>query len=149
KRWVDGVGTRDKPRTAFFQKDLDQSTPQWVKRGLMRHKDHANEYPLANDAATLAWFAQIAALELHVPQWQFGKNGQSKRPDRLCLDMDPGRVAGLVEFADVALLARTVLDGMGLRPVPVTSGSSGIHVYAALDGKRSASAVENIAYELA
>ena len=149
KRWVNGVGTHAHPGMMFFQKDLDESTPNWVKRREIEHKDHANEYPLVNDLATLTWLAQIAALEIHVPQWRFGRNGAQLRPDRLVLDLDPGPGAGLLECAEVARIVRGILKGMGLDPMPVTSGSKGIHLYAPLDGTQSAVEVSAMAHELA
>jgi len=149
KRWVHGVGTADEPAQMFFQKNLDDSTPSWVKRRSIEHKDHTNEYPLVNDLATLTWLAQIAALEIHVPQWRFGRTGTRKNPDRLVLDLDPGPGAGLAECAEVARFAREILTGMGLDPMPVTSGSKGIHLYAALDGKQSSDQVAEVAHELA
>lgn len=149
KRWVHGVGTTDAPGDMFFQKNLDDSTPAWVKRRSIEHSDHSNEYPLVNDRATLAWLAQIAALEIHVPQWQFGRTGVRKNPDRLVLDLDPGPGAGLLECAEVARWARDILQEMGLEPMPVTSGSKGIHLYAALDGKYDSDAVSSVAHELA
>jgi bifunctional non-homologous end joining protein LigD len=149
KRWVNGVGTEKKPGMMFFQKNLDESTPNWVKRRTIEHKDHANEYPLVNDLATLTWLAQIAALEIHVPQWQFGRTGVVRNPDRLVLDLDPGPDMELADCAEVARLARKILQGMGLDPLPVTSGSKGIHLYAALDGKQTSDQVAQVAHELA
>jgi bifunctional non-homologous end joining protein LigD len=149
KRWVDGVGTQTKPGSVFFQKNLDDSTPSWVKRRTIQHRDHSNEYPLVNDLATLTWLGQIAALEIHVPQWKFGRTGQAKNPDRLVLDLDPGPGAGLAECAEVARFAREILIGMGLDPMPVTSGSKGIHLYAALDGRQTTDEVSRVAHELA
>jgi bifunctional non-homologous end joining protein LigD len=149
KRWVHGVGTADEPGQVFFQKNLDDSTPSWVKRRAIAHKEHTNDYPLVNDLATLTWLAQIAALEIHVPQWQFGRTGTQKNPDRLVLDLDPGPGVGLPECAEVARLAREILVGMGLDPLPVTSGSKGIHLYAALDGKQTSDEVATVAHELA
>jgi bifunctional non-homologous end joining protein LigD len=149
KRWVNGVGTEAAPGEMFFQKNLDDSTPAWVKRRTIEHKDHSNEYPLVNDLATLTWLAQIAALEIHVPQWQFGRTGTEHNPDRLVLDLDPGPGIGLAECAEVARIARQILQGMGLDPMPVTSGSKGIHLYAALDGKQTSDQVASVAHELA
>lgn len=144
KRWPNGV-----EGPVFFQKNLDAGTPTWVRRRTIQHKDHANEYPLVNDLATLTWLGQVAALEIHVPQWQFGRTGVQKNPDRLVLDLDPGEGAGLPECAEVARLARDVLRGMGLDPLPVTSGSKGIHLYAALDGHQTTDEVSAVAHELA
>jgi len=144
KRWPNGV-----EGPVFFQKNLDAGTPTWVRRRTIQHKDHTNEYPLVNDLATLTWLGQVAALEIHVPQWQFGRTGVRKNPDRLVLDLDPGEGAGLAECAEVARLARDVLLGMGLDPLPVTSGSKGIHLYAALDGRQTTDEVSAVAHELA
>jgi bifunctional non-homologous end joining protein LigD len=149
KRWVDGVGTDEHPGKMFFQKDLDAHTPEWVLRRAIQHRDHANDYPLANDVATLTWLGQIAALELHVPQWRFGRTGDVRRPDRLVLDLDPGPGAGLPECVEVAKAARAILRDMGLEPYPVTSGSKGIHLYAALDGSHDADRISEVAHELA
>ncbi|MBD7982259.1 ATP-dependent DNA ligase [Oerskovia merdavium] len=144
KRWPNGV-----EGPVFFQKNLDAGTPTWVRRRTIQHKHSTNAYPLVNDLATLTWLGQIAALEIHVPQWQFGRTGVQKNPDRLVLDLDPGEGAGLPECAEVARLAREVLRGMGLNPLPVTSGSKGIHLYAALDGHQTTDEVSAVAHELA
>ncbi|PPF47299.1 ATP-dependent DNA ligase [Pseudoclavibacter sp. AY1F1] len=149
KRWVDGVGTTEHPGTFFFQKNLEASAPDWVPREGLEHRDHRNEYPLVQDVATLTWLAQVAALELHVPQWRFGPDGVPRNPDRLVLDLDPGDGIGLAECAEVARIARGILRGMGLDPLPVTSGSKGIHLYAALDGTHTSDQVSQVAHELA
>ncbi|MCX7523113.1 ATP-dependent DNA ligase [Microbacterium sp. STN6] len=149
KRWVNGVGTPEKPGEVFFQKNLDDSAPSWVKRRSLEHKSRTNEYPLLNDRATLTWLAQIAALELHVPQWRFGPHGKRRNPDRLVLDLDPGEGATLADCAEVARLARGILKDMGLDPMPVTSGSKGIHLYSALDGSQTSDAISAVAHELA
>ncbi|WP_427135735.1 ATP-dependent DNA ligase [Pseudarthrobacter sp. S9] len=149
KRWVHGVGTPEAPGQVFFQKNLDESAPGWVPRASIKHKEHTNQYPLVNDPATLAWLAQIAALEIHVPQWRVDSHGNAMPPDRMVLDLDPGEGAGLAECVEVAKLARTILQDVGLDPVPVTSGSKGIHLYAALDGTRSSEQISDFAHELA
>ena len=155
KRWVDGVGTTDAPAESFFTKQLEQGAPDWVRRMPIEHSDGPKEYPLADDTATLVWFAQIAALELHVPQWRFTHSGGRGRPDRLVLDLDPGPGVGLAECAEVARIARGILSGMGLEPMPVTSGSKGIHLYARLPtsddgtGLQSSDEVSAVAKELA
>ncbi|PYI66422.1 ATP-dependent DNA ligase [Arthrobacter livingstonensis] len=149
KRWVNGVGTPEKPGQMFFQKNLDDATPDWVPRATQVHKDHNNDYPLLNDLATLTWLAQIATLEIHVPQWRFDHKGHPQNPDRLVLDLDPGDGAGLHECVEVALLSRPLLTDMGLDAVPVTSGSKGLHLYAALDGTASSQEISDVAHELA
>jgi bifunctional non-homologous end joining protein LigD len=149
KRWVHGVGTADEPGQMFFQKNLDHSTPGWVPRVAITHKTSTNYYPLVNDPATLTWLAQIASLEIHVPQWRVDSHGNALPPDRIVLDLDPGEGAGLPECAEVARLARAILKDVGLDPVPVTSGSKGIHLYAALEGTQTSDQISDFAHELA
>lgn len=149
KRWVHGVGTAQEPQEAFFQKNLEDSAPHWVQRRSVEHRSGTTVYPLVNDVATLVWLAQGAALEIHVPQWQFGRDGVPKNPDRLVLDLDPGEGVGLAECAEVAQLIRPILAGVGLETFPVTSGSKGIHLYAALSGEWSSDQVSAFAHELA
>ena len=149
KRWVHGVGTAAEPGQVFFQKNLGDGTPDWVERRELPHSSRTTVYPLVNDLPTLTWLAQIGTLEVHVPQWRFDATGQPATPDRLVLDLDPGEGVGLAECAQVARWARALLQDMGLDPVPVTSGSKGIHLYAALEGSHSSDQVSEVAHELA
>ncbi|WIB26793.1 ATP-dependent DNA ligase [Curtobacterium sp. MCSS17_015] len=144
KRWANGVDGK-----VFFEKNLPDSAPDWIRHHTIAHEHHDVEYPVVDEMPTLVWTAQQAALELHVPQWRFGPRGAHQNPDRIVLDLDPGEGVGLPECVEVALVARTVLQGMGLEPYPVTSGSKGIHLYAALDGSATAQQVSDVAHELA
>lgn len=149
KRWPDGVGTDADPQKPFFRKDLEQSAPAWVPRMQLEHRDHTNTYPLVNEPAVLAWLGQVAALEVHVPQWRFAPDGSVRNPDRMVLDLDPGPGMGLADCAALARLCREILTDMGLDTVPVTSGSKGIHLYAGLDGSYTSDQVSRVAHELA
>ena len=149
KRWVDGVGTADKPGEVFFEKNLPDSAPSWIRRVAVEHSKDTKEYPVFANAAALAWAGQVAALELHVPQWRVNRRGTPQNPDRLVLDLDPGPGAGLQECAEVAKAARQMLEDIGLEATPVTSGSKGIHLYAGLDGSQDAAYVNAFAKELA
>ncbi|HEX8767078.1 MAG TPA: non-homologous end-joining DNA ligase, partial [Jatrophihabitans sp.] len=149
KRWPDGVGGPSSKNTVFFNKDLTAGTPDWVVRHKIAHRDHDNYYPVVNDLATLTWLAQLAALEIHVPQWRFGSNGRPRNPDRLVLDLDPGPGVSLTDCAEIARLARDILRDIGQDPVPVTSGSKGVHLYAPLDGSQSPEQATALARELA
>ena len=150
KRWPNGVGTPTDPGDSFFQKGLDaRSTPDWVSTAVLQHDDGPKTYPLINDAATLVWLAQLASLEVHVPQWAFGGSGEVRGPDRLVLDLDPGAGASMDQCVELAHLIREVLDGAGMACIPVTSGSKGIHLYAPLDGSLSSDAVSDFAHQLA
>ncbi|WP_420122335.1 ATP-dependent DNA ligase [Nakamurella sp.] len=159
KRWPDGVSTQP-----FFHKDLPKGTPTWVPRRTILHSDGPKNYPIVDSPATLVWLGQIAALELHVPQWTFpdvdpdtapddpaaqlSEAGfDTVRPNRLVFDLDPGPG---VELADCAVVARAVRERMaGVALVPVTSGSKGIHLYSWLDGTLTSDDASAYAREIA
>ena len=149
KRWVEGVGTAAAPEDSFFTKQLEPGAPDWIPRQDIQHSDGPKAYPLVEDVPTFVWLAQVAAIELHVPQWRFTPEGLPGRPDRLVLDLDPGPGADLAQCAEVARIARTLLTGMGLDPLPVTSGSKGIHLYASLPGEQTSAEVSAVVKQLA
>ena len=149
KRWVDGVGTAESPGKVFFRKDLEDHAPDWIPRADIQHSDGVSTYPLVDEPAVLVWLAQLAALEVHTPQWRFDADLEPAHPDRMVLDLDPGERAGLAECARVAGWCREILTDMGLESFPVTSGSKGIHLYAPLDGSASSEEVDQVAHELA
>ncbi len=133
RRWPDGVA-----EASFFEKNLPAGTPDWVSRASLPHTERDITYPLVPDdaataVATLAWFAQSGALELHVPQWRI-VDGEPAPPDRLVVDLDPGPGVGLDACAEVALAVRERMATEGLALVAVTSGSKGMQLYAPLAG---------------
>ncbi|UVI35297.1 ATP-dependent DNA ligase [Brevibacterium spongiae] len=157
KRWVDGVGTPDDPGDVFFEKNLPESAPSWIRSRAIRHSTGTKRYPLVNDLATLTYLTQMAALEIHVPQWTVRAgakdpgtiDSETRFPDRMVFDLDPGPGRGLADCIEVAQLVRELLEGMGLDAYPVTSGSKGVHLYAPLDGSVSSQQVSDVAHELA
>jgi bifunctional non-homologous end joining protein LigD len=149
KRWPDGVDAEP-----FFEKNLPAGAPDWVARVTLPHTERDITYPVLPDlpdapeqaVATLVWLAQGGALELHVPQWQV-LDGTPATPDRIVIDLDPGPGAGLDECAEVALAVRDRLARDGLRARPVTSGSKGMQLYAALEGTPLAGARDELTAE--
>jgi DNA primase len=91
----------------------------------------------------LIWAANLAALELHVPQWTVGPGPGRRPPDRIVFDLDPGPGTTIVECARVAERLHDVLVEDGLTPVAKKSGSKGIQVHA---GVRVRSAERTSAY---
>ncbi len=151
KRWPDGV---EASAGAFFEKNAPRGTPSWVRTveldspGSTRDRERLT-YPVVDSLATLVWLANLAALELHVPQWRVGPRGGTREPDRLVVDLDPGSPAGLAECAEVAVLVRDRLAEDGLVTVPVTSGSKGLQLYAPLSGKQPSSVARHHVHEVA
>ena len=111
----------------------------------IRHRCGPKFYPVFDTPAALVWLGQVAALELHVPQWRIPPPAgpqpaavsttpsTPRLPDRVVFDLDPGPGAGLAECVQVALALRERLGALGTRTVPVTSGSKGLHLYVPMD----------------
>jgi bifunctional non-homologous end joining protein LigD len=149
KRWMDGVGTAEKPGKVFFHKDIDNDAPDWIHTHTIEHDDHTNAYPLIDSPAVLAFYVQHNALEFHVPQWRFGPRGARRNPDRIVFDLDPGEGATAEQLVELAVLLRDRLRHDGIETVPVPSGSKGIHLYGALDGKRDSDTITEYGHGLA
>lgn len=150
-RWPHGV-----QGPSFYEKNAPAGTPSWVRTATVsttgsRTDGVAGElrFPIVDDLATLTWLANLAALELHVHQWTVDADGRTRNPNRLVIDLDPGEGAGLHECARVALLVRDALAERGLAGHPVTSGSKGLHLYAALPGELDSGEVSELARLLA
>ncbi len=133
QRFPDGTDSK-----GFFAKNAPRGTPDWVRTvelpapGSSMDRETL-DYVVVDDLPTLVWAANLAALELHVPQWSVGPRGGVREPDRLVLDLDPGAPATAVECAEVALLLRDLVTADGLTPVVKSSGSKGLQVYAAVE----------------
>ncbi|WP_424183714.1 non-homologous end-joining DNA ligase [Actinokineospora sp. G85] len=130
RRFPDGV---DKP--GFFDKNASRHAPDWIKTATVRTPGSTTgaeslDFALLDDLPSLVWAANLAGLELHVPQWLVGPRGGRGTPDRLVFDLDPGAPATAVECCPVALALRDALTEDGLTPVVKTSGSKGMQVYA-------------------
>jgi bifunctional non-homologous end joining protein LigD len=103
------------------------------------------EYVVCDDLPTLVWLANLAALELHTPQWRVDSDG----PDRLIVDLDPGAPAGIRECCQVALLMRERLAADGIDAYPKTSGKKGMQLASPISGEQSADEVSAYAKRVA
>jgi bifunctional non-homologous end joining protein LigD len=132
-RWPDGVDGQ-----TFFEKNSARHAPEWVRRVRIPSPGSSTgretlDMVVLETVADLAWAANLAALELHVPQWQVDGDGQPALPDLLVLDLDPGPETGLAECCAVAERLGARLEADGLDPVVKTSGSKGLQVYAPIE----------------
>ncbi len=150
-RWPHGTSG-----PSFFEKNLPSGAPSWLHFVTMptsgtrtQSGNDTIRYPVVRDTADLTYLVNLASLELHVPQWRFDSESRPGSPDRLVIDLDPGSPAGLHECAQVALLVRDRLEGIGLATAPVTSGSKGMQVYAAVPGEQDSDTISEIARGIA
>lgn len=120
---------------SFFEKDVSRHAPNWLRTVRLDAPNSTKEgtdtidYPLIDGLPALIWAANLAALELHVPQWTVGPRGGRRLPDLVVFDLDPGAPATVVECCRVAELINEVLTEDGLTGYPKTSGSKGLQVY--------------------
>jgi bifunctional non-homologous end joining protein LigD len=121
-RHPDGVGGPH-----FFEKNCPGHRPAWVPTVAFGGGRSGREvrYCLCEERATLVWLANLAALELHA---LLARAPDLDRPTAVVFDLDPGPPAGLVECCRVALRLRELLEALGLRAFPKTSGGKGLHV---------------------
>lgn len=134
-RWPDGV-----EKASFFEKDVSRHAPSWIRTervGTPGGRSESADFPLIESAEGLAWAANLAALELHVPQWKVGPRGGGgadhqvgrQTPDLVVFDLDPGEGTTVVECCRVAELIVDVLAEDGLVAYPRTSGGKGLQLY--------------------
>jgi bifunctional non-homologous end joining protein LigD len=126
-RFPDGVKGE-----SFYEKNAPKHAPDWVTTFEVprrHHEGHIN-YILINNAETLAWCANLGAIELHPFLHRVPEIDQ---PTHVAFDLDPGEGADIFTCIEVALLLKDVFDGLGLESFPKVSGSKGIQIYVPLN----------------
>jgi bifunctional non-homologous end joining protein LigD len=133
----------------FFEKNAPGGTPNWVRLETLPVPGSSKEretldFVIADDLPTLVWLANLAALELHTPQWRIGED-----PDLMVVDLDPGAPAGLTECCEVAVMLRERLAQDGLDAYPKTSGKKGMQLSCPIAGTSPADDVSGYAKRIA
>ena len=110
----------------YFQKNTPSHAPSWIKTVTIpapsANRDVA--YTVCNDADTLAWLGNQAALELHPAPVRRDK---LDRPDLFVVDIDPPDDA-FEAAVEAAYLMLEILDDLGLETLVKTTGGKGLHV---------------------
>lgn len=119
----------------FYEKRCPPWRPKWLQTTRVAHVAAGTfDYCLLNDLPSLLWAANAGDLELHTG---LARAGEPDRPTAMVFDLDPGPPATIVQCCQVALELRALLEPLGLRLFPKTSGSKGLQLYAPLDGSAS------------
>ncbi len=130
RRYPDGVTAEP-----FYDKDASRHAPGWLRvvrlptPGSTKAHDDIG-YAVIDGLPALVWAANLAGLELHVPQWTVDARGAPRPPDLVVFDLDPGPSTTVVECARVAEAIRDAVAEDGLDSFAKTSGSKGLQVYA-------------------
>ena len=121
KRFVDGAEGE-----AFYQKRAPSARPAWLRTVTLAFPSgRTAEEVVVDDAAGLAWIANLGCIELHPHPV---RTGALERPDELRVDLDPGPGVVWADVRRVALEVKALLAEVGLIGWPKTSGSRGMHV---------------------
>ncbi|MBO4159963.1 non-homologous end-joining DNA ligase [Micromonospora antibiotica] len=134
---------------SFFEKNAPAATPTWVRTETLPVPGSSKgretiDYVVADDLPTLVWLANLAALELHTPQWRIGTH-----PDLMVVDLDPGPPAGLSQCCRVAVLLRDRLALDGVTAYPKTSGKKGMQLCCPISATQDADVVSDYAKRIA
>ena len=121
KRYVNGAEGE-----AFYQKRAPAQRPEWLRTiTLAFPSGRTAEEIVVDDAAGLAWIVNLGCIELHPHPV---RSADLDHPDELRVDLDPGPGVSWADVRSVALEVKSMLDEMGLRGWPKTSGSRGMHI---------------------
>jgi bifunctional non-homologous end joining protein LigD len=121
KRFVDGAEGE-----AFYQKRAPEQRPAWLRTVVLSFPSgRTAEEVVVDDAAGLIWMVNLGCIELHPHPV---RSGDLDHPDELRIDLDPGPGVAWPDVRTVALEVKALLDDLGLRGWPKTSGSRGMHI---------------------
>ena len=121
KRFVDGA-----EREPFYQKRAPENRPEWLRTVMLSFPSgRTAEEVVVDDAAGLAWIVNLGCIELHP---HAVRTNDLDHPDELRIDLDPIPGVKWDAVRRVAMEVKSLLEEMGLRGWPKTSGSRGIHI---------------------
>jgi len=141
KRFVNGA--EGEP---FYQKRAPTERPDWLRTVTLSFPSgRTAEEVVVDDAAGLAWIVNLGCMELHP---HAVRADDLDHPDELRIDLDPGPGVMWPDVRLVALEVNALLEEVGLRGWPKTSGSRGIHINVRIQQKLSFTEVRRAALAL-
>ena len=142
KRFVDGA--EGEP---FYQKRAPENHPAWLRTVTLAFPSgRTAKEVVVDDAAGLAWIVNLGCIELHPHPV---RAGDLEHPDELRVDLDPGPGVAWADVRRVAMEVKALLEELGLRGWPKTSGSRGMHVNVRIHPRWSFTEVRRAALALA
>jgi len=117
----------------FYQKRAPDNRPSWLRTVTLSFPSgRTAEEVVVDDAAGLAWVVNLGCIELHP---HAVRAGDLDHPDELRIDLDPGPGVAWDDVRRVAMEAKNLLEELGLRGWPKTSGSRGMHINVRIEQK--------------
>jgi DNA ligase D-like protein (predicted polymerase) len=139
ERWTSGVrpGMRlatsrmDKDADAFYQKRVPQGAPDYLESVEITFPSGRTAQEICpTEVAVPVWCAHMGTLTFH--PWPV-RRADVDRPDELRIDLDPQPGTSFADAVRVADGARELLEELGLRGYPKTSGNRGVHVFVRIE----------------
>src|SRR5436309_12803974 len=141
-RFPNGIGA-----PSFYQKRAPESRPPWIEVVTLRFRSgRTADEVVPRDAASLAWLANLACLELHPHPV---RAEDLDHPDELRVDLDPVPGVKWAQVRQVAHVVHATLRDFGLTGWPTTSGSRGLHVRTRIERRWGFDEVRRAALALA
>ena len=141
KRFVNGAEGE-----AFYQKRAPSDHPAWIRTITLAFPSGRTAQELVlDDAAGLAWIVNLGCIELHPHPV---RSADLDHPDELRVDLDPGPGVSWNDVRTVSLEVKALLEEMGLRGWPKTSGSRGMHIYVRIERRWTFAEVRRAAIAL-
>jgi DNA ligase D-like protein (predicted polymerase) len=141
KRFVDGAES-----PPFYQKRAPENRPEWLRTVTLSFPSgRTAEEVVIDDAAGLSWIVNLGCIELHP---HAVRTNDLDHPDELRIDLDPGPGVEWADVRRVAIEVKNLLDEMGVRGWPKTSGSRGMHVNVRIQQRWSFTEVRRAALAL-
>jgi len=118
---------------SFYFKDVTGTAPEWAE--LFKYKSPADgrlrHYLVAKDEASLLYMASLGCIEMN--PWHSRVKSEDY-PDWCIIDLDPAKNT-FDQVIEAARVTNDILESMGVKGYPKTSGSTGIHIYIPLGAK--------------
>jgi bifunctional non-homologous end joining protein LigD len=118
----------------FFYKDVTGKVPDWVETYNYHSESDGRDkkYLVAKDEASLLYMASLGCIEMN--PWNSRVNTEDY-PDWCIIDLDPSAKNNFNQVIQAALATKDILDNMGIKSYPKTSGSTGMHIYIPMGAK--------------
>ena len=121
-RYPDGIASH-----SILQKNAPDYFPDWVTRAEVPKQGGTVHHVICDKAATLAYLANQACIELHV---FLSRTDAVAAADQVIFDLDPPDDDHFPQVVQAARRLRELLEGeLGLTTYVKTTGGKGLHVH--------------------
>ena len=117
--------------SSFFQKRVPKNVPKWLETTIVSTPNGTTSDALVlADMAHVLWAVNLGCLGFH--PWPY-RAADPDHSDELRIDLDPTPGTGWPDVQWAAARVKDLLDELGLRAFPKTTGNRGVHVHIRLE----------------